>query len=74
MNVLTISLLLTFLASIVSLALVSGLLVYEKKLKMVSFHLVSFGAGALLATGFADTLPEAVEKTEHAFIYTVVFI
>lgn len=36
--------------------------------------MVSFGAGALLAAGFTDTLPEAVDKTENAFIYTVIFI
>ena len=74
MNVLLMSLFLTFLASIVSLVLVSILLIFEKKIKQVSFHLVSFGAGALLATGFTDTLPEAVEKTSNAFFYTVLFI
>lgn len=71
---LLIILLFTFLASIISLILVSILLVYERKVRSVSFHLVSFGAGALLATGFTDTLPEAVEKTNQAFMYTVIFI
>ncbi len=43
-------------------------------MKELSFHLVSFGAGALLATGFTDALPEAVSKTSNAYIYTVIFI
>lgn len=65
---------LTFLASIFSLILVSFLLIYEKKVKTISFHLVSFGAGALLATGFTDTLPEAVRQSENAFFLTTIFI
>lgn len=74
MDILLTSLFLTFLASIVSLILVSVLLIHEKKMRQISFHMVSFGAGALLATGFTDTLPEAVEKTQNAFFYTVLFI
>ncbi|HVT01250.1 MAG TPA: ZIP family metal transporter [Patescibacteria group bacterium] len=74
MNLLYDSLFLTFLASILSLILVSFLLIYERKIKSLSFHLVSFGAGALLATGFTDTLPEAVDKTANAFLYTTIFI
>lgn len=49
----------TFLASIVSLLLVSVLLVKERLMKKISFSLVSFAAGALLATGFLDTMKEA---------------
>ncbi len=64
----------TFLASIVSLFLVAIMLIYEKRVKLLSFHLVSFGAGALLATGFTDTLPEAVDLSKDAFFYTTAFI
>lgn len=51
----------TFLASIVSLFLVSILLVKENLMRKISFSLVSFAAGALLATGFMDTMKEAIE-------------
>ena len=67
-------LLFTFIASIASLFLVSIMLIYEKKMKTFSFHLVSFGAGALLATGFTDTMPEAVELSKNAFLYVTSFI
>jgi zinc and cadmium transporter len=50
----------TFLASIVSLFLVSILLLKEKLIHKFSFSLVSFAAGALLATAFLDTLKEAL--------------
>lgn len=64
----------TFLASIASLFLVSIMLLQEKQVKKISFHLVSFGAGALLATGFTDTLPEAVARSTQAFFYVTSFI
>lgn len=67
-------LLATFFASIASLALVGILLIYDKKIKKISFHLVSFAAGALLATGLNDTMPEAVEQSKSAFIYITLFI
>lgn len=51
----------TFLASIVSLFLVSILLLKEKLIHRFSFSLVSFAAGALLATAFLDTMKEALE-------------
>ena len=64
-------LLATFLASIVSLFLVSVLLVKENFMRKISFSLVSFAAGALLATGFLDTFKEAVGQAgENAFIWT----
>lgn len=50
----------TFLASIVSLFLVSILLLKENLIHRISFSLVSFAAGALLATGFLDTMKEAI--------------
>lgn len=60
----------TFLASIVSLFLVSILLAKEKLMRKISFSLVSFAAGALLATGFLDTMKEAVELDRaNAFIW-----
>jgi len=41
--------------------LVATLLVKEKFMHRISFLLVSFAAGALLATGFLDTFKEAVD-------------
>ncbi|OIP57286.1 MAG: ZIP zinc transporter [Candidatus Levybacteria bacterium CG_4_10_14_0_2_um_filter_36_16] len=67
-------LLFTFLASIASLFLVAIMLLQEKKVKKISFHLVSFGAGALLATGFTDTMPEAVQLSKNSFMYVTAFI
>jgi len=51
----------TFLASIVSLFLVSILLLKQELIHRFSFSLVSFAAGALLATAFLDTMKEALE-------------
>ncbi len=51
----------TFLASIVSLLLVSALLLKEKFIHRFSFSLVAFAAGALLATAFLDTFKEAIK-------------
>jgi zinc and cadmium transporter len=51
----------TFLASIVSLFLVAVLLLHKTLISKTSFLLVSFAAGALLATGFMETLKEALE-------------
>src|ERR1035437_9202210 len=60
----------TFLAPRVSLLLVSTLLVKEKFMHKISFSLVSFAAGALLATGFLDTFKEAVERDgKNVFIW-----
>lgn len=59
--VLTNIILFTLLATIVSLSLVALLLLHKKLIQSVSFSLVSFGAGALLATAFLDTFKEAVE-------------
>jgi zinc and cadmium transporter len=63
-----------FLASIASLFIVAFLLLYEKWVRKVSFYLVSFGAGALLATGFTDTFPEAVALSKNSFLLTTLFI
>lgn len=61
----------TFLASIVSLFLVAILLFKENLMRKVSFSLVSFAAGALLATGFLDTFKEAVGQAgANAFVWT----
>ena len=60
----------TFLASIVSLFLVSILLLKEKVIHRISFSLVSFAAGALLATAFLDTMKEAIKLAgEAVFLY-----
>jgi zinc and cadmium transporter len=63
----------TFLASIVSLFLVAILLLHKTLIRKISFLLVSFAAGALLATGFLDTLKEAVEIAgENVFLWTTI--
>lgn len=60
----------TFLASIVSLFLVSVLLLKEKLIHRISFSLVSFAAGALLATAFLDTMKEAIKIAgDVVFLY-----
>jgi zinc and cadmium transporter len=67
-------LLFTFIAMILSLFLVSLFLLNQKIMTKISFYLVSFAAGALLAAGFTDTLPEAVELNHNAFIFTTIFV
>src|SRR4030042_5975215 len=67
-------LLATFLASIVSLLLVSFSLFYKSFFEKYSFHMVAFAAGALLTTGFLDTMPEAVEASEKSFLTITIFI
>lgn len=67
-------LLFTFIATILSLFLVSILLLKEKLIHKLSFSLVSFAAGALLATAFLDTLKEALEMGGDAPILLWVMI
>jgi zinc and cadmium transporter len=63
----------TFLASLVSLFLVAILLLHKTLISKTSFLLVSFAAGALLATGFLDTLKEAVEIAgTDVFLWTTI--
>lgn len=64
----------TFLASVSSLFLVSLFLFYQKAMKRISFHLVAFAAGALLATGITDTLPEAIERNKNVYVLLTLFI
>jgi zinc and cadmium transporter len=62
-------LLFTFLASIVSLILVSTI-VLHKSFHKISFPLVSFAAGALLATAFLETFKEAIDISgEVAYLW-----
>lgn len=63
----------TFLASIISLLLVSVLLLNRKIINQYSFYLVSFGAGALLAAAFMDTLKEALELGGESVYLWVTF-
>jgi len=68
-------LLFTFLASIVSLFLVAVLLLHKNLVHKISFSLVAFAAGALLATGFLDTLKEAVHLGgDDVFIWVTLAI
>ena len=65
----------TFSASIVSLFLVAILLLHKTFIHKTSFLLVSFAAGALLATGFMDTLKEAVEIAgADVFLWTTISV
>ncbi len=65
----------TFLASIVSLFLVAILLLNKNFVHKTSFLLVSFAAGALLATGFLDTLKEAVDIAgDSVFLWVTISI
>lgn len=69
------TLLFTFLASIVSLFLVGILLLHKNLIKKISFSLVSFAAGALLATGFLDTFKEAVDQGgDNVYLITTLSI
>lgn len=68
-------LLFTFLASILSLFLVAVLLLHKSLIHKISFSLVSFAAGALLATGFMDTMREAVVISgERVFLWVTISI
>jgi len=68
-------LLFTFLASIASLFLVATLLLHKNLIHKTSFLLVSFAAGALLATGFMDALKEAVALAgADVFLWTTVSV
>ncbi|MCL4387379.1 ZIP family metal transporter [Patescibacteria group bacterium] len=58
----------TFISSIASLLIVSIFLVKKSLIKKISFNLVAFAAGALLATGITDTLPEAVKRSNSTFV------
>lgn len=65
----------TFIACIISLFLVGLLLLKEHRIRAVSFSLVSFAAGALLATGLLDTFKEAVSLLgDTAFLYVLLSI
>src|SRR5581483_934342 len=59
----------TALASLLSLFLVGILLLSKKLIHSISFSLVSFAAGALLATALLDTMPEAVESSKSAYLF-----
>jgi len=64
-----------FLASIVSLLLVSVLLLHKTLIQKISFPLVAFAAGALLAIGFLETMREAVNLGgEQVYLWVTVSI
>src|SRR3990167_669966 len=64
-------LLFTFLASIVSLFLVAILLLHKTLIRKTSFLLVSFAAGALLATGFMVTFQLGFVTSIAVFIHEI---
>lgn len=75
MSTLSYILIFTFLATILSLFLVGALLIHKTFIKKISFPLVSLAAGALLATAFLDTFPEAVEMGgEIVFLWVLLSI
>ncbi len=55
-------LLATFIASIVSLLIVTGLLFIKKPGKSITLALTSFATGVLLATAFFDLFPQALAQ------------
>lgn len=61
----------TFFASITSLFLVAILLLHKTLIHKISFLLVAFAAGALLATGFLDTMKEAVSLAGDSVFFWV---
>lgn len=69
MNTLILILIATFIVSIVSLFLVGTLLLHRTFMHRISFPLIAFAAGALLATGFLDTMQEAVELSRGHNIF-----
>jgi zinc and cadmium transporter len=52
----------SFVGGVASLSLASVLLAHENLRKKMILYAVPFGAGALLATAFTNTLPEALES------------
>jgi zinc and cadmium transporter len=75
MNTFLYILLFTFIATIASLFLVGTLLLHKNLVNRISFSLVSFAAGALLATAFLDTLPEAQKGGgEHVLLWVLLSI
>lgn len=65
----------TLFASLASLVLVGFLLLHKTLIKRLSFALVSFAAGALLATGFLDTMKEAVAQGgDQVFLWVTLSI
>jgi len=65
----------TFLASIVSLLLVGILLLHKNLIKKLSFSLVALAAGTLLATGFLETMKEAVNLGgEQVYLWVTISI
>jgi zinc and cadmium transporter len=55
----------TFLASIVSLLIVTVILTIKRMPKSWTLALTSFATGTLLATAFLDLLPEAITQTDN---------
>ncbi|TAN62195.1 ZIP family metal transporter [bacterium] len=64
----------TFIVSIVSLIGVVTLSIQERFLKAILFFLIAFSAGALLGGAFLHLIPEAIEKTDPAKVFTVVTV
>jgi len=64
-----------FLVSVLSLVGIVTLYLKPKLLDKVLFSLVSFAAGALLATAFLDLLPEALEQNgSQVFVFALIGI
>jgi zinc and cadmium transporter len=61
MNTIWIVLFWSFIGGVVSLSLGAALITKESLRKRMMLYAVPFGAGALLATAFTNTLPEALE-------------
>lgn len=75
MSTLTYIILFTLLAGGISLALVGVLLLHKTLVRKLSFLLVSFAAGSLLATAFLETMKEALhDGGENVFLWVVLSI
>ena len=66
MNTFWIVLFWSFIGGVASLALGAALIAKESLRKKMMLYAVPFGAGALLATAFTNTLPEALESGSDA--------
>jgi ZIP family zinc transporter/zinc and cadmium transporter len=67
------TLLYSFIAGFSTVGGIYLVLLKENWAKKNNIYLVSFAAGVLLAASFIDILPEAIELTKSALVYTLIF-
>lgn len=64
----------SLIVSLISLAGIITLLLKERLLGEILLLLISFSAGALIGGAFLHLIPEAVEKSGHSQVYSLVII